>query len=279
MSNINITPFYSRGYEQTEVKTISSREVADMMETPHYKVLEKLEGTKDGKTKGIIPTLIAHEIVVNDYFIESSYVALNGKANKEYLCTKLGCDFLANKFTGEKGVLFTAKYVKRFDQMEKHINQQLDSYMIADPIERAKRWIEEQSLANQQIEQLEVVNTALNQQIGELKPKADYTDMVLQSKSLMTITAIAKDYGMTGGALNKKLHELSIQYKQSGQWFLYAEHQTKGYTSSSTTIIEHKDGSTEVKLHTKWTQKGRLFIYDELKKKGILPLIEQEVAC
>ena len=130
----------------------------------------------------------------------------------------------------------------------------------------------------EQRKQLEVTNTVLTQQIGELKPKADYTDMVLQNKSLMTITAIAKDYGMSGGALNKKLNELGIQYKQGSQWFLYAKHQAKGYTSSSTTTIEHKDGSTEVKLHTKWTQKGRLFIYDELKKKGILPLIEQDLA-
>lgn len=129
-----------------------------------------------------------------------------------------------------------------------------------------------------QRKQLEVVNTALTQQIGELKPKADYTDMVLQNKSLMSVTAIAKDYGMSGVALNKKLNELGIQYKQSGQWFLYAKHQTKGYTSSSTTTIEHKDGTTEVKLHTKWTQKGRLFIYNELKKIGIVPLIEQDLA-
>ena len=94
----------------------------------------------------------------------------------------------------------------------------------------------------------------------------------------MTVTAIAKDYGMSGGALNKKLHELGIQYKQGGQWFLYAKHQEKGYTSSSTQVIEGQDGSTEVKLHTKWTQKGRLFIYEELKKKGVLPLIEHDLA-
>ena len=126
--------------------------------------------------------------------------------------------------------------------------------------------------------QLELANAVLIQQNGELKPKADYTDIVLQNKSLMTVTAIAKDYGMSGGALNKKLHELGIQYKQGGQWFLYAKHQEKGYTSSSTQVIEGQDGSTEVKLHTKWTQKGRLFIYEELKKKGVLPLIEHDLA-
>lgn len=131
----------------------------------------------------------------------------------------------------------------------------------------------------EQRKQLELEKAMLIQENNELKPKADYTDMVLQNKSLMTVTAIAKDYGMSGGSLNKKLHELGIQYKQGGQWFLYAKHQAKGYTSSSTTKIEHADGRVEIKLHTKWTQKGRLFIYNELKKVGIVPLIEQDVAC
>lgn len=127
--------------------------------------------------------------------------------------------------------------------------------------------------------QLELDKAVLTQQVGELKSKADYTDIVLKNKSLMSITAIAKDYGLSGSALNKKLNELGIQYKQSGQWFLYAKHQAKGYTSSTTQVIPHKDGSTEVKLHTKWTQKGRLFIYNELKKIDIVPLIEQDEAC
>ena len=271
MRNVNITPFYSKGYENSEVKTISSREVAEMMEVKEHKsMLRKIDKLNE--------ILIGTNLCPLEFWFESTYKDSKSREKREYQVTKKGCELIAHKTEGEKGVIFTVRYMERFEQMEKYIKQQLDSYMIADPIERAKRWIEEQNLANQQIEQLEVVNTALNQQIGELKPKADYTDMVLQSKSLMTVTAIAKDYGMTGGALNKKLHELGIQYKQGGQWFLYAKYQTKGYTSSSTTTIERKDGSTEIKLHTKWTQKGRLFIYDELKKIGIVPLIEQDLA-
>ena len=88
----------------------------------HYKVLEKLDGTKDGKTKGIIEILNAHDFVVVDYFIKSSYVDGKGENRPCYLVTKLGCDFLANKFTGEKGILFTARYVKRFDEMEQKLN-------------------------------------------------------------------------------------------------------------------------------------------------------------
>lgn len=100
--------------------TITTLEIAEMMETEHWKVLRKLEGQeKSGKhIKGYIEILSDNEIVVSDFFIPSTYRDPSGKENKCYEVTKLGCDFLANKFTGEKGVLFTAKYVKRFHEME-----------------------------------------------------------------------------------------------------------------------------------------------------------------
>ena len=101
--------------------TITTIEIAEMLGMKHYKILEKLDGTKDRKTKGIIDILTHHDFVVSDYFIPSTYKDASGKENKCYLVTKLGCDFLANKFTGEKGILFTAKYVKRFDEMEQTI--------------------------------------------------------------------------------------------------------------------------------------------------------------
>ena len=76
--------------------------------------------------------------------------------------------------------------------------------------------------------------------------------------------------------MNKRLHKLKVQYKQSGQWLLYSKHQKSGYTHSETIDIEHKDGRKDVAMHTKWTQKGRLFIYNLMKKQGILPLIERK---
>lgn len=106
---------------KTKQNTITTIEIAEMLGMKHYKVLEKLEGTKDKKVKGIIPVLTEHNFVLSDYFIISTYKDASGKENKCYLVTKLGCDFLANKFTGEKGILFTAKYVKRFDEMEQTI--------------------------------------------------------------------------------------------------------------------------------------------------------------
>lgn len=122
---------------------------------------------------------------------------------------------------------------------------------------------------------LELTNKQQKQQLLELKPKADYTDLILNNKSLVTITQIAKDYGMSGNKMNDLLHSLGVQYKQSGQWLLYSKHQRSGYTHSETVPIKHKDGKETVKMNTKWTQKGRLFIYDLLKRNGYLPLIEQ----
>lgn len=98
--------------------TITTLEIANMLEMKHYKILEKLEGTKDGKTKGVIETLTHHDFVVSDYFIPSTYKDDSGKENKCYKVTRMGCEFLANKFTGEKGIVFTALYVKRFHDME-----------------------------------------------------------------------------------------------------------------------------------------------------------------
>lgn len=115
----------------------------------------------------------------------------------------------------------------------------------------------------------------LQQQVGELKPKADYYDQILKSTKLITVNAIAKDYGMSAQALNKILHDLKVQFKQSGQWLLYAKYHDKGYTHSEPHRYMKKDGTEDFSLHTKWTQKGRIFLYYLLKENGILPKIEK----
>ena len=130
-------------------------------------------------------------------------------------------------------------------------------------------------IADESIKRLTTENKIKTQMIGELKPKADYTDKILKSKSLVTITAIAKDYGMSGSAFNKLLHDLKVQYKQGKQWLLYAQYQAKGYTHSETIDFERRDGTYDVNMITKWTQKGRLFLYDLLKENNILPIIEK----
>lgn len=118
---------------------------------------------------------------------------------------------------------------------------------------------------------------AQNQQImNEMKPKAGYYDMILQNKSTVPISQIAKDYGMSGRAFNAMLHDLGVQFKQGNTWLLYSKYQNKGYTQSRTHAI---DAERSV-MHTYWTQKGRLFLYDLLKnQKNLLPVIERDVAA
>lgn len=125
---------------------------------------------------------------------------------------------------------------------------------------------------------LEITVDVQKQIIKELKPKADYTDLVLKSKTLLTTTQIAKDYGVSGKKFNKLLNELKIQYKAGGynkQWLLYSKYQDKGWTHSDTIRFTRSDGREDFVLETKWTQKGRLGLYELLKKCGILPMIER----
>lgn len=102
-------------------QTITTLEIAEMMEMKHWQILRKLDGTK--KVKGIIQILNDNKIVAVDYFIKSAYTDDKGEQRPCYKVTKLGCDFLANKFNGEKGIVFTARYVKRFSDMEKAIKK------------------------------------------------------------------------------------------------------------------------------------------------------------
>ena len=127
----------------------------------------------------------------------------------------------------------------------------------------------------EKLEALQLDNSIKTQQIAELQPKATYYDLILQCKDLLSVTEIAKDYGMSAKGMNKKLHELGVQYNQSGVWFLYAKYQSEGYTQTKTQNYPKPDGTQGSRTHMYWTQKGRLFLYDFLKAKDVLPMIER----
>lgn len=179
------------GFENN-TNTITTLEIAEMMELEHWQILRKLEGTKnqDGSTKqvGIIQILTNNKIVVSDYFIPSTYKDASGKENKCYKVTKMGCDFLANKFNGEKGIIFTARYVKRFDEMERgQVPKDFPSALRAYADEVERRQIAEQE------------NEKLQQEI-------DY------SKDWYSIKRVAAMNGVDWKTFNwRKLKEKSIE--------------------------------------------------------------------
>ncbi|WP_414739457.1 phage antirepressor KilAC domain-containing protein [Macrococcoides canis] len=232
---------------------VSSRTVAEELERRHSHVIRDLEK-------------ILLDPNVGSVIFESKYKDVTGRKLKEYLLTKDG--FILYMFNIQGRNDFKMAYINRFNEMEKALQNRLPG-----TYKEALLQLVEQVEEN---EKLQLENTMQKQQIGELKPKANYVDTILKSKSLVTIGQIAKDYGMSAQEMNKLLQRFKIQYKQSGQWLLYSNHHAKGYTHSETTEITHKDGSVSVRMHTKWTQKGRLFLYEFLKRRDIIPVIEFE---
>ncbi|KLO70667.1 prophage antirepressor [Enterococcus cecorum] len=149
------------------------------------------------------------------------------------------------------------------------------AYLTPDKIEEAL--LNPDTLINlaTQLKQEREGRLIAEQRVNELTPKATYYDLVLQNNTLLSITKIAKDYGWSGTKMNHFLHENKVQFKQGDTWLLYQKYADKGYTQSKTNIV---DGGKKTVMHTYWTQKGRLFIYELMKSKGYLPVIERKTA-
>ena len=153
-----------------------------------------------------------------------------------------------------------------------------------DSAKRFKRWVTSEVLPairqngryelEQHNRQLTNRNALLEEINAQQKPFTDYARTILSSTQTVTITQIAQDYGFTAIRFNELLCNLRIQHKVGGQWILYTPYLNKGYVQSFSSYFVKADGEVQVKLHTRWTQGGRLFLYEELKKAGILPLIE-----
>lgn len=256
------------------VQTVSSREVAEMMEKRHDHLLRDIE-----KHTAILEKVSEPNFGVADLWILSSYLDAQGKERKEYQVTKKGCEFIAHKTTGEKGDLFTIRYMNKFEEMEQYIKEQ------QVPQLTEKQMLQLQILNGDEMERIgalkqyegvitkPLIDTIEKQSdaINELKPHAEYAERVLEDKkTLLTPTQIAKDFGMAGKALNTLLHDLGVQYKQNGQWLLYAKYQGKGYTGP------YQPDIPNAKPQTRWTQAGKKFIHDILRKNGYKTVLESK---
>ena len=112
----------------------------------------------------------------------------------------------------------------------------------------------------------------LEEENAFLSVKANYYDRILNSKNAVPVTQIAKDYGMSAIAFNRMLHDYGIQYSIRNSWVLYAEYANLGYTQSKTYAIDED----KAVMHTCWTQAGRIFLYNFLAERGIMPMCERE---
>ena len=223
--------------------------------------------------------MTAQNSAVLQMFEISTYINEQNKEQPMFLMNRDGFTLLAMGFTGVKAMEFKIDYINAFNKMESKIRKSISVLPdFTDPAEAAMAWAKEYRekkvllIENKQLEE-ENIQLALENQ--ELKNDKNYLDLIMRSKALLTVSQIAQDYGMSGKALNKKLSELGIQYSINGQWILYAKYKDCGYVSSRSIDIVRANGMPDVVLHTEWTQAGRKFLYEELKKAGIIPMLER----
>lgn len=209
-----------------------------------------------------------------------NYQDKKGELRPCYSLTKEECLYIATKFNDEA----RAKLIKRWKELEEaHQKASVPTTYLEALKSLVKSEEQRQQLAlenrkqQQEIITISRENAELGNKITEMLPKVSYYDQILQSNATMTVTQIAQDYGLSAQAMNKLLAELKIQYKSSrGQWILYGELKAGGYVHSRPVDITKSDGTHDVKYNTEWTTKGRIFLYEALKKKGIVPLIEKK---
>ena len=177
--------------------------------------------------------------------------------------------------------------VIRWEELEKKSRANMIALPnFEDPAEAAIAWAKEYrekkvlAIENKELKmeqaRLENENVQLAAENQELKHDRNYLDLIMRSKALLTVSQIAQDYGMSARAMNKQLAEMGIQYSNNGQWILYARYKDCGYVSSRCIDIVRSNGMPDVVLHTEWTQAGRRFLYEELKKRGIIPMLERD---
>lgn len=214
------------------VETIDSREAAEMIEVTHAALLKKVRNYED--------VLLKSKLTSVDFFVPSEYKDSTGRTLNCYLLTKKGCEMVANKLTGEKGVIFTAQYVNRFEEMEKKIAQ---PQLPTNYLEALERLVDEVKAKEYYI----LENKQLRFKL-EMKE--------LEGSKLWIIEEIAREHNMSARALNQFLFNQRVQYSRKGRWYLFKKYKNKGYAKSSHNWL-------------KWTNEGKLFIEQLLSKSEL----------
>ncbi len=234
-------------------ETMTSLEIAEVTGKRHSDVLEAIRTMESAWVK-----------VTKRNFPLSEYKDSTGRNLPMYVLNEKECLYVATKFNDEA----RAKLINRWEQLE--IEKRNGGFIIPQTLSQALMLAAKQA---EQIEEQQKLIEVKDTQILELKPKATYYDKILSSNKAECISVFSKsDYGMSGMAMNKLLHDWGIQYKVGKTWLPYQKYASLGYTKTETVSVNNGEDTA---THTKWTQQGRLFIYEQMKKHGYLPLIEK----
>lgn len=237
-----------------------SRNVADVFNKRHDHVLRDIEVMRKD-----LPNF-------GEMFFEGTMPDTYGREQKVFFMNRDGFSLLAMGFTGTDAMKWKLKYINAFNELESFYNS--PDQVMARALRLADKTI---ASLNQRVIEQDKRIMIQDSVINEMKPKVSYYDMILDNKSTVLVTQISQDYGMSAKGFNKMLKDMGVQHKVGGQWILYSRYQGNGYVHSKTFDFERSNGIKDVNMNTEWTQKGRLFLYDFLKKHNILPLIEREI--
>ena len=249
------------GNEIIKKETMTSLEIAEITGRNHKDVMRSIREMEDAWVK-----------VNGRKFALVEYKDAKGEMRPCYSLSKTECLYIATKFNDEAW----AKLILRWEELEtKEVSLIKVPKTFAEALRLAADQAEKLEAQEKMLEASSKEIVELSGTIATMQPKVTYVDKILASKETVTTTQIAQDYGQSAKAFNILLRNFGIQHKVGGQWILYAKYLPNGYVQSDTISIEHKDGSSGSVMHTKWTQKGRLFLYEELKKHNVLPIIER----
>lgn len=251
-------------------RVITTAQLTDIYEASDYQIKQNFRNNENRFNEGEHFFLLkGADLKAFKNQVENFY-SVDKHATALYLWTRKGASRHCK-------MLGTDKAWEQFDLLEENYYNPRPTLpqgeeLIALAVIEAQKTIAEK---NRQIEQLECEAIEMTKTISEMQPKVNYVDTILQSDGTVTVTQIAQDYGMSAKKFNKVLNTLGIQRKVNGQWILYGKYQGNGYVHSKTFDITRSNGQPDVTMNTEWTQKGRLFLYEELKKADIYPLIER----
>ena len=187
------------------------------------------------------------------------YTDSRGRVQKAYEMTKDGFSFLVMGYTGDKAGQFKEMFINEFNKREMMLKS--DDYILARSQEILHNRLQ---LAEKQLEFAQETITIQSEQLKQQAPKVKSYDEYISSDGTFSATQIAKEYGWGAKTLNNKLREMGVQYKQHGQWLLFAKYSGKGYTKSVPHAFTHADGRVDVRMSTVWTAKGREYIHSLL---------------
>ena len=251
----------TNGSEIFKNETMTSLEIAEVTGRNHKDVMRSIREMEEAWVK-----------VNGRKFALVEYKDAKGKMRPCYSLSKTECLYIATKFNDEA----RAKLILRWEELEtKEVSLIKVPATFAEALRLAADQAEKLEAQEKMLEASSKEIVELSGTIANMQPKVTYVDKILSSNETVTTTQIAQDYGQSAKSFNILLRNFGIQHKVGGQWILYAKYLPNGYVQSDTIPIEHKDGSSGSVMHTKWTQKGRLFLYEELKKHNVLPLIEK----